>query len=384
MKAGFQASIESIVTEKEKALLERAADILYDNVVCDEKTLWYPYRGMVPSLGHFRGVWNWDSAFHAMGAALFDIDLAKEQFKMFFSFQHTDGFLPDCICTDGSIVDTLGKPPVWPQAVEAIDRQSPDDAFLKYAYSRLIRNECFWRSRRFAEKDGLFFYSTEDETESRDLSIRYESGWDNAVRWDMGIEGMYPIDLNCYAVGYYGSMGYIADRLGFSDDALLWQRRKEDLAKQINAKLYDASDGCYYDYSFAKHCFSKVLSPASLMPLYVGIASEEQAEKMHRFARDPKKLYPGMPTVSYDNPCYEDEGYWRGPTWLNVAYFAVKGLYDYGFLDTALGIRNEILSWIYDSDSIYENYDSKRKKPLCAPHFGWSAVFVMKLILDVR
>ena len=49
---------------------------------------------------------------------------------------------------------------------------------------------------------------------------------------------------------------------------------------------------------------------------------------MENFAKNNFK--EKMPTVSFDNPEYSTD-YWRGPTWLNVAYFAAKGLKNYGF-----------------------------------------------------
>jgi putative isomerase len=78
------------------------------------------------------------------------------------------------------------------------------------------------------------------------------------------------------------------------------------------------------------------------MPLFIATASAERAASMNRIARDTNKFYPGMPTVSYDCEGY-DNNYWRGPTWLNVAFFAVKGLYDYGFTDTATEIKEFLL-----------------------------------------
>ena len=67
---------------------------------------------------------------------------------------------------------------------------------------------------------------------------------------------------------------------------------------------------------------------------------------MARLAADRKKFYPGMPTVTYDCPAYSTD-YWRGQTWLNVAFFAVKGLENYGFTDVAGEIREFLLSMAY-------------------------------------
>ena len=108
--------------------------------------------------------------------------------------------------------------------------------------------------------------------------------------------------------------------------------------------------------------FSKVLSPASFMPLFVGIASQAYAEAMNRLARASKKFYPGMPTVFYDSPMFSRD-YWRGQTWLNIAYFAMKGLLDYGYEQTAIEIKEFLLDMIYDElpRGMFENYDSVRR-----------------------
>ena len=102
---------------------------------------------------------------------------------------------------------------------------------------------------------------------------------------------------------------------------------------------------------------------------------------MHKIGADPARFYPGMPSVSYDDPTYST-GYWRGPTWLNIAYFAAKGMKQYGFLETANGIRDFILGMVdANADGIYENYDSKAGKGLYWHSFSWSACFVIEFIL---
>ena len=90
-----------------------------------------------------------------------------------------------------------------------------------------------------------------------------------------------------------------------------------------------------------------------------------------------------MPTVSYDNPSYSSGDYWRGPTWLNTAYFALKGLMDYGFKELAEDLREHILNAVYNEKrGIYEYYDSKSGEGLGAFNFGWSAAFIIEFILD--
>ena len=83
---------------------------------------------------------------------------------------------------------------------------------------------------------------------------------------------------------------------------------------------------------------------------------------------------------SFDNPQYSSD-YWRGPTWLNVAYFAAKGHKNYNFY-VADKIKENILDMCYQNkDGIYENYDSITGRGLCCNHFSWSCVFIIEFIL---
>lgn len=117
------------------------------------------------------------------------------------------------------------------------------------------------------------------------------------------------------------------------------------------------------------------------MPLFIEIASEERAEWLNKLAMDPNKFYSGMPTVAYDDPEYS-RTYWRGPTWLNIAYFAAKGLKNYGF-KSADKIKETILNWVANEKrGIFENYDSKTGEGLYCDHFSWSSAFVIEFILN--
>ena len=103
---------------------------------------------------------------------------------------------------------------------------------------------------------------------------------------------------------------------------------------------------------------------------------------MAKLAADPKKFYPGMPTVTYDCPAFSTD-YWRGQTWLNVAFFAIAGLENYGFSKTAGEIREFLLAMAFDDlpRGISENYDSVNRRGKFNGSFSWSAAFLIELIL---
>ena len=112
-------SLQDSLSPRDHQLLTRAAHTLTTNILIPEAGRgmpWSPLRGIMPSPGTYRGVWNWDAAFHAVGVAHWDVLLAREQIKVLLEAQLPSGALPDVIFEDGRVVITFGKPPVMPWA----------------------------------------------------------------------------------------------------------------------------------------------------------------------------------------------------------------------------------------------------------------------------
>ncbi|MBE6739151.1 MAG: hypothetical protein E7565_02395 [Ruminococcaceae bacterium] len=359
-------------------LLIRSYDTLMANIYETEGYLWSPYRCISPGKRNFTGIWNWDSAFHAIGVSHFDTKLAKENIIGFLKFQRNDGLLPDVIWENGDIVDTFTKPPVFPYAVEQIYKRDKDIKFLKEVYPHLTLNERFWKEQRFYQ--GLFHYDA-DNKEAPDYitRVKYESGWDNSPRFDNEITDLWPVDLNCFMVLFYRSMAFIANELKLDDDKAKWSLREKELTELIKKYMWNKENGFFSDVNKFTKKNSEVLTPASFMPLFIEIASSEQAEDMALIAQT--RFKSKMPTVTYDHPAYSTD-YWRGPTWLNVAYFAAKGLKNYN-CDVANQIKENILEMCdAQKEGIYENYDSLTGKGLCCDHFSWSSAFIIEFILN--
>jgi putative isomerase len=373
-----QAWLEQYKNEKWLRLLDRAYDNIMANITC-EGMPWSPLRGISPGRGtFFPGIWNWDTAFHAMCVSRWDTELAKECLWAFMQFQKENGMYPDVIWKDGGVFDGASKPPVLATYVLLTFERDGELAFLRKCFDSLKKNLEFWERERCTD-EGLFYYSASaDNAEEQDLWARWESGWDDSVRWDVGIEKLYPIDLQCYMITFYRAMQKMSEILGESCQD--WANKEANLAQKINDLFFDETQGIYADIFKSDKQKSRVYSPASFMPLYIGIAPQAFAEKCAKFAK--VHFYPAMPTVAYDDPCYVGE-YWRGHTWLNVAYFAIKGLKNYHFAPLAEEMRNTILSYVdQNKEHIFEKYDADTGEGRGCPCFSWSSAFIIEFILN--
>ena len=372
------AAFAATHSERDGDLLTRCYDVLMGNLYEADGRPWSPYRCITPGKTNFPGIWNWDSAFHAVGLAHWDVALARESILGFLQFQREDGLLPDVVWENGNKVDTFSKPPVFAWATEIVYKAEPNLAFLQEVYPKLVLNEAYWVEHRC---DGGLFYYDADHPDTADYltRVKYESGWDNSPRWDNGITNYWAIDLSCFMVMFYRSLAYIAGELGQTADGAVWREKEAALTALINDKMWDDRAGAYFDTDRETEQTSGELSPASFMPLYIGIATPERATATAAVAE--KEFRGGMATVPFAHPAYSND-YWRGPTWINVAYFAAKGLKNYGcaIADT---IKETVLEMCYrEKGGIYENYDSVTGAGLYCDHFSWSCVFINEFILN--
>lgn len=366
------------VNQRDRQLLKRASEILEDNILKEGPYPWGSLRGIVPSTTTYAGVWNWDSAFHAIATSRWDAELGYEQCDIFMDSQLDNGMLIDMQFANGKIGDGASKPPVFPWAFCEVYKRKPDRKRLLRAYDSYSKMENYWVQNR---KTGpLFHYDAAYDDGHVDMYAKCESGWDTSVRFDNGVTNLWAIDLNCYMIMTYKALAFMAEELHLNSS--IWQAKEAELINAVNQYLWDDNIGFCDAYSDT-HRVSGILSPASFMPLFVGFASDKQAEKMAQAAKDRNKFFPGMPTVSYDNAKYNSTDYWRGPTWLNTAYFALKGLKNYGYTETAETIKEVILNWCSNEKrGIFEYYNSKTGEGLGALNFGWSCAFIIEFILN--
>lgn len=125
---------------------------------------------------------------------------------------------------------------------------------------------------------------------------------------------------------------------------------------------------------------------ADLFPLYAGVPDERQARKL--FAESlwsPERFGPSedapwaVTTVSKASPAYDPRRYWRGPVWINVNWFLVRGLERCGLTGEAEELRRLTLRLV-EASGFAEYYHPATGEPLGSGDFSWSAALALDLL----
>ncbi|RDS86146.1 MGH1-like glycoside hydrolase domain-containing protein [Dyella psychrodurans] len=354
------------------------------------------HDGVIPSYSNpdFNGFWAWDSWKHAAALALFAPDLARDQMRAMFDYQTADGMVPDCIYLDkanDNWRDT--KPPLATWATLAIYRATGDKAFLAEMYDRLVRYHRWWFGARDHDHNGLAEYGSTDGTA---IAAKWESGMDNAVRFDTVImlkngEGAWSmnqesVDLNAYLYKEKIDLATIAKAIGKSTDARQWLKEAAAMREAIQTRMYDRQYGYFFDARLGRDDRVRVYGSEGWAPLWASIASPEEAARVVSVMLDPHKFatYMPFPTLAQDDPHFSPiTGYWRGPVWLDQAYFGVEALRRYGYAKQADDMaRRLVLNAIglTAQAPMYENYDPLTGQGYQSANFSWAAASYLLLL----
>lgn len=359
------------------------------------------HEGLFPSYHYkwFNGFWSWDSWKHAVGLSHYDLRLAKEQVKLMFDFQNDDGFVADVVYRDTTIEahnyrDT--KPPLAGWAVHKIYYKDRDTSFLNYMYPKLKKYHYWWYNKRDHDKDGVCEYGS---TDGSLIAAKWESGMDNAIRFDnskivLNGENAFSldqesVDLNAYLFAEKIFLAELAKELNQAKDHEQYLKEAKLLKEIIQTQFYDSEDGWFYDTSLDGSTFIKGEGSEGWTALWAEAATPEQAIAVKTKMMDPNKFYTKVPfqTMSADHEKFDPlKGYWRGPNWLDQAYFGVKGLRNYGFNEEAdlatIKILEGAKGLLGKGKAIRENYHPLTGEGLHAHNFSWSAAHIIMLLVE--
>ena len=401
------------------------------------------HDGIVPTMSYkwFIGLWAWDSWKHAAAVARFNGELAKSNIRAMFDYQisskdyirqQDQGVICDAIFFNkdksrhgdgGNWNERNSKPPLAAWAVWMTYKATGDIEFLQEMYPRLKKYHQWWYDNRDHDKNGIVEYGAmihekNDSNKQVILAAAWESGMDNAPRFDVDGYGaedagvkvfknenddgqvigysinQESVDLNSYLYAEKVILGDIAELLSHSEEALKYGAEAEFIKKYINENMFDEKTGYYYDLQISEDGREKKLltnrgmGAEGWIPLWANVATSAQAKMVVENMMCETKFNSVMPlgTAALDNPKFQSGAYWRGPVWMDQAYFGVQGLKNYGYMEEAVELGFKLIyngGGLIGEGTIRENYNPLTGKGLDATNFSWSSAVYLLMYQDI-
>ncbi|MBI1885380.1 MAG: hypothetical protein HYS09_03560 [Chloroflexi bacterium] len=398
-----------------------------------------PYSFCVPSSITYPYQWFWDSCFHAVVWTYFDLAQAKEELRTLLRAQARDGRIPHRVCWDKRAIypyrfylhsrallhpvrSQLVQPPVLATALEIVHERSGDGAFLAETLPAVERFYRWLARRRDPDGDGLVsiihpYESGLDHKPSYDVVLGTAKlasgrpfGAAHGRPWATGtVLAVRTLDLWNRMLNYNLPLIFRLDRFNVEDVAYnciyaqglaslsrLWKKQGDpakarlydDRAKRVERAVLErcrGPDGFYYDLYSRSEKIAPVKTVSGLFPLILDDIPAAEAERLVKeYVLDERQFwlpYP-LPTCAVGEPAFDpsfrsplESGLWRGPTWVCINWFIVRGLQKHGFGDIAATIARRTRELV-EKGGFREFYNPYTGRPHGARAFGWSTLVV--------
>ena len=153
-----------------------------------------------------------------------------------------------------------------------------------------------------------------------------------------------------------------------------------DQTAQALEKLWDEETAQYYSRQYKSQKLIAVPSITTLLPLYSGAISKQRAGRLVDLLHDRFRFwseYP-VPTVPLNSKYFRPDRYWKGPTWINMNWFIIKGLLNYGYREEALSLLQRTRELIRRS-GFREYFSPLTGDGLGIDNFSWTAALYIDL-----
>ena len=338
------------------------------NLTCAEGNLKrhisaFPSRGTYPT--HFL----WDTCFQNLAYERFSVSLAKDLLLQNVSMQRSDGKFEQFLCSTWSRPHD-SQPPLIGWAALRIAQKTGDQSFIKTVLPSLEKNNQWWLTNRITDCGLIYTLGG------------LETGQDNSPRFDYG--PTIAADMNAYLLHQMHACAALAGMIGDIGKARFWQKKAAQFAARIRQILYDPVDLVFYDRRLDTGENVRVLSPSGLLPLWAGdvLPLKEAKAAIQRTLLNEDRMFGKVPfpSVAYCDPTYRADDWWRGPTWMPIAYLMLECLAKYGFHKEKQIAAERLYAVIAADDDVHELFDSATGKGLGAAQQGWTCAIFIELL----
>lgn len=232
----------------------------------------------------------------------------------------------------------------------------------------------------------------------RDLRAGAESGWDFSSRWlgdptrlsSIRTTNILPVDLNSFLYYLELRIAQLSEVKGWQSCVERFHRQAEARLAAIDRYLWHDERGAYFDYDWTLQAPRDNLTAATVTPLFVQLASDQQAARVADVVRDRLLAPGGLSTTEVSG---SGEQWDRPNGWAPLQWMAIRGLQRYGHDALALQIEERwlsIVSHLYERESkLVEKYVLRP----CVEHasggeyplqdgFGWTNGVTRKLMQE--
>nr|WP_315218338.1 alpha,alpha-trehalase TreA [uncultured Duganella sp.] len=204
----------------------------------------------------------------------------------------------------------------------------------------------------------------------RDLRAAAESGWDFSSRWlddparlaTIRTTTIAPVDLNSLMYQLEGEIERRCKAAGEAACTAQFRRAKEVRATAVQKHLWVAAERRYADFDLVKNAPTTVRSAATLYPLWVGMATQSQADAVAATTKAELLADGGLRTTLVRNGQQ-----WDSPNgWAPLQWVAVDGLARYGHKELAHDIARRWVGTVSrtwaETGKLLEKYDVEERK----------------------
>ncbi|WP_322013683.1 alpha,alpha-trehalase TreF [Paraburkholderia sp. J12] len=326
-----------------------------------------PYPYVVPG-GRFNEIYYWDSYFIMLGLeASGRHELLLDELNNFATLIDRYGHIPN---GNRSYYLSRSQPPFFAQMVSLAAQRDGDTVYVRYL-PQLRKEYDYWMAgaqglkpgkasahvvrladgtllnrywdARSAPRDESYREDvlTAKATPQRDagdlwrnLRAGGETGWDFSSRWladhrtlaTIDVTSLVPVDLNSLLADLERTLAKAYGLKGDASEARAFAQRAQQRTAAIDRVLWDPKLHAFSDYDFVHGRLTHRLTAATVLPLYTGIATRQQARDVAAAVRAGLLRPGGLATTQVSTGQQWDEP--NG--WAPLQYLAVMGLRRYG------------------------------------------------------
>ncbi len=330
----------------------------------------FPSRGGYPT--HFM----WDSAFQNLAYEIMSPDIAADALTQLAANARPDGKIPQFICSTWARPHHAQPALLGQAAKRLVERVGPGGIAaedLHLIREAVERNNEWWLTQRVT-RYGLI-----------SCPHGLETGQDDSPRFDDG--PVLAVDMNSYLLSQMRAAAYLASVEGDGAAAIRWDERADAFSALMIRYLYDPDKDLFFDADARTGERRSLITASCFLPLWAGVKiSEDKARDMiGRYLLDEKYFFGAVPfpSVAYCEAKYEPAHWWRGPTWMPVAYMMLELLGSYGFKERRDEAAKRLLDIMTRDGVLHELFDSRTGEGLGCEEQGWTAAIYIRLTTEL-